>query len=50
MYKNCASTEGEVNYTADHAANFKQQAVNGRVECLNSERNFFNQMLFKIVQ
>ena len=50
MYKNCASTEGEVNYTVDHAANFKQQAVNCRVECLNSERNFFNQMLFKIVQ
>ena len=50
MYKNCTSTEGEVNYIVDHAANFKQQIVSRRVECLNSERNLFNHMLFKIVQ
>ena len=38
MHKNCASTEGEVNYNADHAANFKQQIVSCRLKCLNSER------------
>ena len=38
MYKNCASTEGEVNYIVDHAANFKQQIVSCHVECLSSER------------
>ena len=50
MYKKCASTEGEVNYIVDHAANFTQQIVSCRVECLYSERNLFNHMLFKIVQ
>ena len=38
MYKNCASTEGEGNYIVEHAANFKQQIVNCRLKCWNSER------------
>ena len=39
MYEKCESTEGKANYNADHAANFKQQIVSGRVKYLNSERN-----------
>ena len=37
MFKNCASTEGEVNYIVDHAANFKQQIVSCRLECLDQK-------------
>ena len=50
MYQNCASAKVNINYIADYATNFKQQIVSCRVECLNSERNLFNLMLFKIVQ
>ena len=35
MYKNCASTEGKVNYKVDYAANFKQQIVSCRLKCLD---------------
>ena len=34
MYKMSASTEGKVNYTVYYAANFKQQIVSSRLECL----------------
>ena len=33
------SCESKGNYIVDHAANFKQQIVDARLECLNTKRN-----------
>ena len=33
------SCESKGNYIVDHAANFKQQIVDSRLECLNTKRN-----------
>ena len=35
MFKKFTSTEGKLNYTVDHAANFKQQRVSCRLKCLD---------------